>query len=166
MSGGFRLGPRLVHPAASAARGPAMPGDATAQGTARAAPVSPYRRPRAQFARAIPRYRWEIRHTRLLAFLRMLGRKPFPFAGILSLHESGFWELDPGQRGVLRLAHAWLAPAWVTLRFQRADPDAPAAHCDLSIWKSSLSGPDWRQLRLQVARQAAMPERALNKEKA
>lgn len=66
----------------------------------------------------------------------------------------------------MRLVHAWMSGLWVTLRFLPVDtPDSGGFH-DVSIWKFSLSDTCWRQLRLQIGRQASMPASALKKENA
>jgi len=111
---------------------------------------------------------WHLRRSRRTTLLRCLGRRPLPFAGIVSLHVSGRWSLAPDGRDRYQLAHFWDAGLWLTLRFHMPEDGVAGirGRRDISLWKFCLPEADWRMLRIQVARQAAMPGRALNKESA
>src|SRR3546814_18588500 len=78
---------------------------------------------------------------------------------ILSLQASGLWALTGVQSTQgLRLAHAWPAFAWMTLRFHNQDP-ADAEALELTISKRGLTDDAWRVFRICVARQLALPQR-------
>lgn len=133
---------------------------------------------------------WPVRPTRQAALFNALTRRQHHYSGTLTLHANGLWQADPAIQGYLRLAWVWQTPAWLTLRFHSVQDDvevsmsqpdvlhasstatlagagasrAPRGRVDLVIWKHSLAGTAWCSLRTQVARQAAMPRRALKKE--
>lgn len=138
---------------------------------------------------SLPRH-WPVRSTRQAVLFNVLTRRQHHYSGTLTLHASGLWQADAVTQGYLRLARVWQTPVWLTLRFY-AVPDSakvptppsrvsraysapvsagtgalrvPQSRVDLVIWKHSLAGSAWRSLRTQVARQAAMPRRALKKE--
>lgn len=83
---------------------------------------------------------------------------------MLSLQDTGLWALaDTAQD--LRLVHAWPAFAWMTLRFHK-QAVANADPLELTISKRGLSDDAWRELRICVARQLALPQRQSHKEHA
>ncbi|NYT59747.1 hypothetical protein H0A65_12530 [Alcaligenaceae bacterium] len=84
----------------------------------------------------------------------------------LSLLDSGLWKLSgPDSASGLRLAHAWPAFAWMTLRFHKSDT-APRHSLELTIKKRGLPDDAWRELRICVARQLALPPRSTHKDPA
>lgn len=64
----------------------------------------------------------------------------------------------------LRLAHAWPAFAWMTLRFHTQDMVGADA-LELTISKHGLTDSAWRELRICVARQLALSPRPTYKER-
>jgi len=80
------------------------------------------------------------------------------------VHASGLWECSPGpaeQAFLAHAEHAWFGPAWLTLRLCHA---TTGIRRDICVWRASMPPDDWRALRCQVLRQAAMPGRTLTKE--
>ena len=76
------------------------------------------------------------------------------------------WALDEaGSTQDLRLAHAWPAFAWMTLRFH-VQKASGADALELTISKRGLTDDAWRELRICVARQLALSPRAAHKERA
>jgi len=96
--------------------------------------------------------------------LSWVGRRRLPAGvaatGRLSVNPDGQWELASARsacvRG-LRPARAWLAPAWVTIRFCGAGADSKDTMQQVTIWKSSVSPEAWRQLRVRLAGLGARP---------
>ncbi|TAM75305.1 MAG: hypothetical protein EPN46_10600 [Candidimonas sp.] len=67
--------------------------------------------------------------------------------------------IQAAARRPLRLIHAWPAFAWVRLRFlSMAAAGSKETMLELTVWKSSVSPEAWRELRVQLALQAALPE--------
>lgn len=92
--------------------------------------------------------------------------------GVLQLSSDGDWEIHAGgHHHRLRLLRAWPSFAWFGLSFALA-PDQHHYHqrrsfatrVKLSVWRHRVSVPAWRALHVLVARQAAMPARALRKD--
>ena len=83
---------------------------------------------------------------------------------VLRLYPCGRWRLGQDEdAGLLDLAHVWHAYAWLSLRF--LDPARPeSGPINVTFWKFAMSAQDWRELCVCVARQLAMPGRALSKE--
>jgi hypothetical protein len=83
---------------------------------------------------------------------------------VLRLYACGRWRLGRDEAaGLLDLAHVWHAYAWLSLRF--LDPARPeSGPIEVTCWKFAMSAQDWRELCVCVARQLAMPGRALSKE--
>ena len=60
-------------------------------------------------------------------------------------------------RRPMQLTHAWPAFAWVRLRFRAArETGSKDTMLELTIWKDSVSCQAWRELRVLLARQAAL----------
>ncbi|MEO6984623.1 MAG: protein YgfX [Paralcaligenes sp.] len=68
------------------------------------------------------------------------------------------WVLvDAAARRPMQLTHAWPAFAWVRLRFRAArETGSKDTMLELTIWKDSVSCQAWRELRVLLARQAAL----------
>ncbi|MGB6105962.1 MAG: hypothetical protein WBF88_19160 [Pusillimonas sp.] len=109
---------------------------------------------------------WPVCHKRRTGLSGVLtGRQRK--RGILSLHDSGLWALAPPRGDAnLRLVHAWPAFAWMTLRFQPPQGGVRGKPLELTVWKRGLPDDNWRELRVCVARQLAMPQRRPQKEPA
>ncbi len=80
--------------------------------------------------------------------------------GTLEFDGAGQWALvDAAARRSLQLTHAWPAFAWVRLRFRAAlAAGSKETMLELTVWKASVSSEAWRELRMLLARQAALPE--------
>ena len=85
----------------------------------------------------------------------------------LTLSSAGQWALldESNNSQPVHLLHAWPAFAWMTLRFH-SPVSASGSPFELTINKSGLGESAWRELRICVARQLAMPQRAVQKEHA
>jgi len=115
---------------------------------------------------APPVRQWPVCRNRWAGLVRAVTGRAKQGGGTLSLHASGLWQLAlPAGAVDMRLVHAWPSSAWMALRFQSGDP-APQGPLELTIWKSGLSDHAWRELRLCVEQQIAIPQRIQPKEHA
>lgn len=106
---------------------------------------------------------WPARDAHWSGYVAVLWGKPPPASGTLSLHSTGLWQFsDCNSSRLLRLAHVWPAFAWVTLSF-RPEGEPEAKRLELTVWKAGMPRAAWCALRVNVARQAAMPGRALER---
>lgn len=105
---------------------------------------------------------WRVRPLRRLAMLGLLGARPRPFAGIVTLQPDGCWRLDPGPGETLCLERAWPCGAWTALRFSATAAERKLV--DVALWRPALSDSAWRALHRQLARQASLSMRAVTKE--
>ncbi|MCC2595152.1 hypothetical protein LKR43_02240 [Pusillimonas sp. MFBS29] len=112
-----------------------------------------------------PVRQWPVCPARRAGLAGVLTRSTQP-QHTLSLLDSGLWSLDgPDGAPDLRLAHAWPAFAWMTLRFHKSDT-AACRPLELTIKKRGLPDGAWRELRICVARQQALPTRRAHKDPA
>ena len=103
-----------------------------------------------------PVRQWPVCPKRGAGVAGILMKRPRP-QHTLSLLASGHWVLSgPDRTSGLRLAHAWPAFAWMTLRFHEREPTARRP-LELTIKKRGLPDDAWRELRICVARQLALP---------
>lgn len=116
---------------------------------------------------APPARQWPVCRKRWAGLFRALAGRPRQGADTLSLDESGLWRLaSPAGAMRLRLVHAWPSAAWMALRFEPGHPAPQGGPLALTVWKRGLPDHAWRELRLCVEQQIAMPRRSLPKEHA
>ena len=107
-----------------------------------------------------PSRHWSFRRLNPEGLWGVVTGKAIWSAGVLSLHDSGLWNLEiHGRTQTVRLSHAWPAFAWITLRFDDKASGAPEDATELTIWKHNVPAAAWSDLRRCVAGQLAMPVR-------
>jgi len=116
---------------------------------------------------APPVRQWPVCRKRWAGLFRALAGRPWQGSDTLSLDESGLWRLaSPAGVTRLRLAHAWPSSAWVALRFEPGHPASLGGPLELTVWRPGMPDHAWRELRLCIEQQIAMPQRILPKEHA